>query len=203
MRKVDPVRHAEKRQQILEAAGRCFARDGFHGATTAAICAEAGISPGHLYHYFASKEAIIEALVDANLKRVAERFGAAAVTSGVVATLASEVDQKRLKRIRGARSMLFDIFAEAERNPAMADVIRKHSRGLLALTADLVRQGQEAGEIDKMLDADGVAIVLMSVIDGTKMIGIRDPKLETGKTFDLIKTMIARFLTPPASGLAQ
>ncbi len=196
MRKVDPVKHAEKRQQILEAAGRCFARDGFHGATTAAICAEAGISPGHLYHYFASKEAIIEALVDANLKRVAERFGAAAGTSGVVATLASEVEQKKLKRVRGARSVLLDIFAEADRNPAMAEVIRKHSRGLLTLTADLVRKGQDSGEIDKTLDADGVAIVLMSVIDGTKMIGIRDPKLETGKTVELIKTMISRFLAP-------
>ncbi len=63
----------------------------------------------------------------------------------------------------------------------MAEVIRKHSRGLLALTADLVRKGQDAGEIDKTLDADGVAIVLMSVLDGTKMIGIRDPKLETEK----------------------
>lgn len=196
MRKVDPVKHAEKRRQILEAAGRCFAREGFHGATTAAICAEAGISPGHLYHYFASKEAIIEALVDANLKRLEERFGAAAETSGVVATLASEVDQKKLKQIRGARSMLLDIFAEAERNPAMAEVIHKHSRGMLTLTADLVRKGQEAGEIDRTLDADVVATVLMSVIDGTKIIGIRDPKLETGKTFELVKTMITRFLAP-------
>lgn len=199
MRKVDPVKHAEKRQQILEAAGRCFGRDGFHGATTAAICAEAGISPGHLYHYFASKEAIIEALVDANLKRLADRFGVATENSNVVATLASEVEQKKLRQARGGRSMLFEIFAEADRNPAMAGVIRKHSRGMLTLISDLVRKGQQTGEIDSALDADAVATVLLSVIDGSKMIGFRDPKLETGKAFDLIKTMIARFLAPPKS----
>ncbi len=198
MRKIDPVKHAEKRQEILEAAGRCFAREGFQGATTAAICAEAGISPGHLYHYFPSKEAIVYALVDANLKRTAERFSAAAENSNVIATLASEVEQKRFKHARSTRPLVFEIFAEADRNPAMAEVIRKHSRSILRLCADLVRNGQDAGEIDKTLDADIVAIVLMSVIDGSRMISIRDPKLETGKTIDLIKTMITRFLAPQA-----
>ncbi len=55
MRKLDPVKHEEKRREILAAAGRCFARDGFRGASISQICAEAGISSGHLYHYFASK----------------------------------------------------------------------------------------------------------------------------------------------------
>jgi TetR/AcrR family transcriptional repressor of uid operon len=41
MRKIDPVKHEEKRQEILEAAGRCFARKGFQGATISDICAEA------------------------------------------------------------------------------------------------------------------------------------------------------------------
>lgn len=199
MRKVDPVKHAEKRQEILEAAERCFIRDGFHGATTASICAEAGMSPGHLYHYFPSKEAIIGALVDASLKRVAERFAAAsAAPSGVVAALVSEVDQKKPKKTRNARLMMLDMFAEAERNAALAEIIRKHSRGMHILTADLVRKGQDNGEIDKTLDANTIATVLMSVIDGTRMIGIRDPKLETARTFGLVKTMIARFLAPPA-----
>lgn len=198
MRKVDPVKHAEKRQQILEAAGRCFAREGFHGTTTAAICAEAGISPGHLYHYFPSKEAIIEARVDISLKVLAERFDATAEHSSVVATLTSVVDHKKYKQFRTVRPVMLEMFAEAGRNPATAEVIRKHSRGLITLFADLVRKGQETGEIDKTLDADTAATVLMSAIDGAKMIGLRDPKLDTAKTFDLIKTMIARFLAPQA-----
>ena len=67
MRTLNPVRHAEKRQEILDAAARCLARDGFQGASTAIICREAGISPGHLYHYFASKEEILTALTAAGL----------------------------------------------------------------------------------------------------------------------------------------
>src|SRR5215218_9949850 len=50
-----------RRQQIIDAAYRCFARKGFHQTTMREIYAEAGLSPGAIYHYFASKEDIIEA----------------------------------------------------------------------------------------------------------------------------------------------
>ena len=57
------LKHGEKRQEILGAAKRTFLRSGLRGASIAAICSEAGISPGHLYHYFDSKEAVFAALV--------------------------------------------------------------------------------------------------------------------------------------------
>ena len=103
MRKVDPVKYDEKRREILEAAGRCFVRDGFHGTSTSAICAEAGISPGHLYHYFASKEAIIEAMAVANLGRAAERFSQLAESSNVVTALLSEIELHKSHRKREPR----------------------------------------------------------------------------------------------------
>jgi AcrR family transcriptional regulator len=49
-------------EQILTAAGVVFARVGYARATTNAISAEAGISPGSLYQFFPNKEAIAEAL---------------------------------------------------------------------------------------------------------------------------------------------
>jgi AcrR family transcriptional regulator len=196
MRKVDPVKHAEKRREILDAAGRCFARDGFRGATTAAICAEAGISPGHLYHYFASKEAIIAALAQANLDRAAQRFEEAAAGSNIIATLASEAEQAKLRYTKANQPLLFELLAEAGRNPAVAEIVRKHSRGMRQLLADLVRKGQAAGEVDPGLDAELAAAILMSAIDGSKISMVRDPKLDATKVIELLKTMIARFLAP-------
>ena len=70
MRKVDPVKHEEKRRKILEAAAQCFGRSGFQGASISHICVEAGMSAGHLYHYFPSKEAILEAVALASLDRL-------------------------------------------------------------------------------------------------------------------------------------
>ena len=50
---------ADRRSAILDAAERCFAQSGFHQASMHDICVAAGMSPGNLYRYFASKEAII------------------------------------------------------------------------------------------------------------------------------------------------
>ena len=56
-------RRGERRiEQILAAAGVVFARQGYERATTNAIAAEAGISPGSLYQFFPNKEAIAAAL---------------------------------------------------------------------------------------------------------------------------------------------
>ncbi|MFN2612518.1 MAG: TetR/AcrR family transcriptional regulator, partial [Solirubrobacterales bacterium] len=49
----------EKRRQILEAAIRVFARQGFHNCRVADIAAEAGVAYGLVYHYFNSKEEIL------------------------------------------------------------------------------------------------------------------------------------------------
>ncbi|MFF3013721.1 TetR family transcriptional regulator [Streptomyces sp. NPDC057939] len=50
--------------EILDASAVVFARSGYEKATTIAIAAEAGISPGSLYQFFANKAAIAQALAD-------------------------------------------------------------------------------------------------------------------------------------------
>ena len=56
-------RHS-RRNQILDAAQRCFKKQGFHKTTLRDIAQEFGTSAGHIYNYFSNKEAIIEALVE-------------------------------------------------------------------------------------------------------------------------------------------
>ncbi len=52
----------EKRRQILDAAIRVFARQGFHSARVSDIAAEAGVAYGLVYHYFDSKEQMLNEL---------------------------------------------------------------------------------------------------------------------------------------------
>src|SRR5471030_1915341 len=98
MRTLDPVKHDEKRQEILLAAWRCLARDGFRGASTADICKEAGISPGHLYHYFASKEAIVTAITAGGLERIEARFGEMMQSSNALIALVSELERHKSRK---------------------------------------------------------------------------------------------------------
>ena len=53
---------AEKRQQILEGAVRVFARQGFHTCRVSDIAEEAGVAYGLVYHYFQSKDQILDTL---------------------------------------------------------------------------------------------------------------------------------------------
>jgi TetR/AcrR family transcriptional regulator, fatty acid metabolism regulator protein len=52
----------ERRQQILDAAIRTFAKKGYHASRVADIAEEAGVAYGLVYHYFDSKEAVLEAV---------------------------------------------------------------------------------------------------------------------------------------------
>ena len=63
-------RTQNRRNQVLEAAECCFARSGFHGASMAEISKAAGMSAGHIYNYFESKDDIIAAFVQRNMDRV-------------------------------------------------------------------------------------------------------------------------------------
>jgi AcrR family transcriptional regulator len=53
---------ADKRRQILDAAIRVFARQGFHACRVSDVADEAGVAYGLVYHYFDSKEAILNTL---------------------------------------------------------------------------------------------------------------------------------------------
>jgi len=52
----------EKRRQILDAAVRAFAQKGYHACRVSDIAEEAGVAYGLVYHYFESKEAVLEAI---------------------------------------------------------------------------------------------------------------------------------------------
>src|SRR5271155_5070627 len=64
MPKISTAQRETRRQQILDAALKCFSREGFHNTTTADIVRESGVSQGTLYLYFATKEDIVVALAD-------------------------------------------------------------------------------------------------------------------------------------------
>ena len=197
MRKIDPAKHEEKRRQILEAAGRCFVRDGFRGASISDICAEAKISAGHLYHYFDSKEAIIGAMTEAGLEHANVRFSHMMKSSNAVSALVAEMERAKVARDRAGQLIVLDMLAEAGRNPAIGDILRQHSRELRTLLADFLREAQNRGQVDRTLDADLAAAVLLSVGDGAKALTIRDPTLDMTRCIDLLKILIARFLSPP------
>ena len=92
----DHTRAEARRQQILCAAAQCFREHGFHGASIAQISKSAGMSAGHIYHYFDNKEAIIAAIVaqdlEGLLKLSAELRAAGDIGQALIERAAEGVD---------------------------------------------------------------------------------------------------------------
>src|SRR5690554_4319560 len=64
MPKVTEEHRAARREQIVVAAMKCVAAEGFHKTTMAHVIAESGLSAGAVYGYFRSKEELIAAIAD-------------------------------------------------------------------------------------------------------------------------------------------
>ncbi|WP_216587511.1 TetR/AcrR family transcriptional regulator [Streptomyces brasiliscabiei] len=81
MPRVSQERLDARRRQILDAAARCFARNGFHATSMQDVLKEADLSAGAVYRYFSGKEELIAAIVEEVLGRVREAFEEAAAQS--------------------------------------------------------------------------------------------------------------------------
>src|SRR5690349_15839736 len=70
----------DKRQQILQAAVRVFARQGYEASPVGDVAREAGVAYGLVYHYFDSKDAVLEAVFRERWGRLRAAFALAGAT---------------------------------------------------------------------------------------------------------------------------
>lgn len=146
-----------RRQQVLAAAEECFLQRGFHHASMAEISRAAGMSAGHIYNYFESKEEIIAEIVtqhmDANLA-VFDQYPA--TQAGVVQALRQIADCRVVEfSSRQKAALMFDILAEAVRSQGMAQVVhdfeahsQERMQGLCNAYADTVPQPELEWRLD-------------------------------------------------------
>jgi TetR/AcrR family transcriptional regulator, repressor for uid operon len=195
MRKLDPVKHEEKRREILKAVRRCVRRSGLNGASISDICAEAKISPGHLYHYFDDKEAIIVAMTEERLEEISKHFERSITGPGsMVSGMLSEIDWLTQSEGPANSALLAELMAEAVRTPSIAKALRAFSRQLRRVLADVVHRGQTRDEIDKAIDPDTAAVVLIGIMDALRALALRYPDIDRSKATDVFKLLTTRFL---------
>ena len=197
MRTIDPGKHAARRDAILAAARHCFARKGFHQTSTAAICAQAGMSPGNLFHYFPSKQAIIAAIVDqegaetaayfAQLQGSADAYGALLAFMDAVLALAADGD---------VASLALDIAAEALRDPDIAARVGRNDATLRAGVQALLESAAARGQVDAALDPAQTAGWIAALVDGIFSRVAVDPHYAPLAQRASLHLLLARFLRP-------
>jgi TetR/AcrR family transcriptional regulator, repressor for uid operon len=149
---------------ILAAAERAFARHGFHAATMQHVAVEAGMSPGNLYRYFRSKDAIVEGLCERDQEELAGDFVSLAATDDVVAGIEALLRRRLIEKPRENLGLIVEIWAEAGRNPAIAAIQRKIDALVEERLAATFEAAKRRGATAPDLDVD-------FVVRGTMMIG--------------------------------
>lgn len=174
----EEVAHAEvRRRQILDAAAEVFRRRGFHAASMAEIAKTFGMSAGHIYNYFDSKEAIIEAIVardiDEFLALTAQMQGEADLRHEMV----ERVDEGTDRRLdRDHASLQLEIVAEASRNPKIADMVQRADTTVRRRLIELVRAAAR-GPVDEV-DLTARAELLLALFEGLMIRTLRQPEID-------------------------
>lgn len=196
VRKVVPEQYEGKRKEILAAAHRCFLRHGLQGASISMICKEAGMSPGHLYHYFPSKDAIVEQMADDYLTTLHAHFSAHGEDEATATVLLSELWSMDGWDDLAHCRITFELLAEAGRNETIRKIMIDNTSSVRRLLSETLRAGQARGDVDPAFDPDQTSAVLVSILYAAPMLPLIATNVDFGVSRDLITTMIRRFLQP-------
>jgi AcrR family transcriptional regulator len=200
MPKITAEKRETRRQQILDAALRCFSRDGFHATTTADIVRESGVSQGTLYLYFATKEAIVSALADDRHQREAFLNALAQREHDPVLglTLMIELYGRGLGEpaMIDARRVGVQGWAEALRNPAVHETVVSGLTRVRHAIAQLVERGQRTGQIRPEVEPDAVARTLVAIFQGLILQTVWGEDFDLAACGTLVRGMIDAILTP-------
>jgi len=197
---IDHPRAEARRQQILCAAARCFSEHGFHGASISQISKEAGMSAGHIYHYFDNKEAIIAAIVaqdlESLLRLTAELRDACDIRQAMIVRAAESVAEQLDPLTAGLK---LEIVAEASRNPRVAQIVREADatcRQSLAETIRIVRR--RSGHHDDEESIAAMVEALAVLFEGLLLRTIRNPGLDHARVARQVQRAIDDILSQPS-----
>ncbi|PHM38002.1 MtrR protein [Xenorhabdus mauleonii] len=186
-----------KRKHILDAAISCFIEKGFHATSTAEICKAAGMSPGNLFHYYPTKNAIIEAIAEEDYQDYEKILSDCHDESSFITTIEKIMAELlRLSDQPGYARLGIELIAEASRNPNVYKIFIENDKKIRKRLTALIRQGIEAGEINRQLNAEQAASWIMTTIDGTIGRKGMESEYEWAGNFDFLTSMIRKALAP-------
>jgi AcrR family transcriptional regulator len=168
--------NADRRSQILEAALVCFAKRGFHQTSMHDISGEAGISVGLIYRYFENKEAVISAMADQHKKEISEVLERARKAPTLLESLEILFTAHCCENEpRLVSAFVVDLYAEASRNPHLADLTRDVLETAMDGVRDLIARAPEGQNTGNNLTPDDLAELIFAVARGMLMLDVLRP----------------------------
>jgi AcrR family transcriptional regulator len=194
LRQANAQLHSDRRTEILDAARRCFARTGFHQTSMQQICAEAGMSPGNVYRYFPSKEAIIAGIAERDRAEVAAQLAGTQFATDFFSSFAALARHHFVERTAEEVGLGAEIMSESRRNPTISKIMNEFDADVKERLVTMLQSAQSRGDIARDADIGAAVEMLMIIADGVWWRRAVDPNFDAEAVlpmfFDVTKYML-------------
>ncbi|WP_327009421.1 TetR/AcrR family transcriptional regulator [Dactylosporangium sp. NBC_01737] len=170
MPRVSEAHLAARREQIIDAATRCFLRNGFHQTSMQDVIKEAGLSVGAFYRYFDSKGALIKAIAGEKISIVqatADHLLAqdpAPPLLVVIDDLLRQIDANLTDD--GTVRIAVQVWGEAVHDPEFAALVSEIYSRIRRNAVALARRAQEDGQLAADIDPVAIGSAIFGLIQG-------------------------------------
>jgi len=157
MPKISEERRAERREQILAGARRCFAENGYEGATVARLEEAIGLSRGAIFNYFGSKEDLFVELAVQDSQRISDIW----VNEGIEALVraVTELDPAWL-------GVNLELVRRVRTDPVFRERIERRQEPLAPVNRARLERAQREGEIRADLGPSEIGAFVNLVLNG-------------------------------------
>lgn len=202
MPRIAETQRTDRKAAILDAAERCFVRSGFHGASMAEICAEAGMSPGNLYRYFPSKEAMIEGLCERDFDEIGEGFAALSHAPDIWGAFEVLARHHMVEEPRESCMLWVEIMSEVSRNPQIGALRRRIDAFIAENIRFALTVARDRGQTAANADLERAVQFLITFGDGLMLRRARDPAFDPRPHVAIMFDLLRDMLLPPATQTA-
>jgi len=159
-------RGGDKRERILAAAERVFARRGFFASRVSEIAKDAGVADGTIYLYFKSKDDLLISLFENRMKQVNETLRAAIATESTALAQLRAFIKTYLQLIHDEPAAAEVITIELRQsNKFMKEYENAEFADFLRMLGGVIAKGQEAGEFDDGVPPHIAARMIFGMLD--------------------------------------
>ncbi|MEM9491791.1 MAG: TetR/AcrR family transcriptional regulator, partial [Myxococcota bacterium] len=180
----DKEKGGDKRERILDAAEKIFAENGFYNARVAQIARAAGVADGTIYLYFKSKDDLLISLFESRMERVNQNLYRAANTAERPADKLLAVIRTHLEMVRTSPREAEVLTIELRQSSKfMKEYSNPRFGEFLKVIAQIIADGQKAGEFDRSIPAPHAARMIFGIIDEMALAWL----LGKSDSFDLVR----------------
>jgi AcrR family transcriptional regulator len=154
----------EKRRLILDAAVRVFAHKGFHTSRVGDIAEEAGVAHGLLYHYFSSKDEVLDTIFREEWSDLLEEIDAIERSQEPALEQLQRAAARLLGSWRRRPDVIRVLIKEIARSQEVQQRIGELVKPIEAIQR-IIARGQETGEFRRDIDARVAGIVFYGGVE--------------------------------------